>query len=92
MGIPVLDIDKGITEIIAFNKSTCAIQLRQIIDEIYQKYIEAFEKWKYDPESILLISKFKIDRIRNAKYSYLFLLFLSLVLSNVEYNNILHIC
>lgn len=92
LGIPVLDIDKGITEIIAFNKSTCAIQLRQIIDEIYQKYIEAFEKWKYDPESILLISKFKIDRIRNAKYSYLFLLFLSLVLSNVEYNNILRIC
>ncbi|XP_061935074.1 uncharacterized protein LOC133666646 isoform X2 [Apis cerana] len=46
LGIPVLDIDKGITEIIAFNKSTCAIQLRQIIDDVHQKYIEAFEKWK----------------------------------------------
>lgn len=52
LGIPVLDIDKGITEIIAFNKSTCAIQLRQIIDDVYQKYIEAFEKWKYDPDRI----------------------------------------
>lgn len=50
LGIPVLDIDKGITEIIAFNKSTCAIQLRQIIDDVYQKYIEAFGKWKYESD------------------------------------------
>ncbi|XP_012348830.2 hydrocephalus-inducing protein homolog [Apis florea] len=50
LGIPVLDIDKGITEIIAFNKSTCAIQLRQIIDDVYQKYIEAFGKWKQRSE------------------------------------------
>ncbi|XP_031371256.1 hydrocephalus-inducing protein homolog isoform X3 [Apis dorsata] len=46
LGIPILGIDKAITEIIAFNKSTCAIQLRQIIDDVYQKYIEAFEKSK----------------------------------------------
>ncbi|CAD1478444.1 unnamed protein product [Heterotrigona itama] len=34
--IPVLSIDKAITEVIAFAGSSCSIQLRQVIDDVYE--------------------------------------------------------
>ncbi|KAK9306551.1 hypothetical protein QLX08_002752 [Tetragonisca angustula] len=42
--IPVLSIDKAITEVIAFAGSSCSIQLRQIIDDVYESYWKAFVK------------------------------------------------
>lgn len=44
--IPVLSIDKAITEVTALSGSPCSIQLRQIIDDAYEIYSEAFVKQK----------------------------------------------
>lgn len=44
--IPVLDIDKAITEIMALGGNSCSIQLRQIIDDAYENYLEDFERYK----------------------------------------------
>ncbi|CAK9811305.1 Hydrocephalus-inducing protein [Anthophora quadrimaculata] len=44
--IPILNIDKAITEIISLEGSECSIQLRQIVDEAYENCIEAFEVQK----------------------------------------------
>ncbi|XP_017761798.1 PREDICTED: LOW QUALITY PROTEIN: hydrocephalus-inducing protein-like [Eufriesea mexicana] len=44
--IPVLSIDKAIWEVVALGASSCSIQLRQIIDDAYDSYMEAFAKQK----------------------------------------------
>ncbi|XP_043589569.1 hydrocephalus-inducing protein homolog [Bombus pyrosoma] len=44
--IPVLSIDKTITEVTALSGSPCSIQLRQIIDDVYETYSEAFAEQK----------------------------------------------
>ncbi|XP_076763162.1 uncharacterized protein LOC143430670 [Xylocopa sonorina] len=42
--LPVLRIDEAITEVIAFGGSACSIQMRLIIDDTYESYLEAYEK------------------------------------------------
>lgn len=46
MNVPVLCIDKAITEAIALGVGSSSVKLRQIIDDAYQNYMEAFEKHK----------------------------------------------
>ncbi|XP_076683140.1 uncharacterized protein LOC143376547 [Andrena cerasifolii] len=46
--VPVLCIDKAITEAIALGAGSSSVKLRQIIDDAYENYMEAFERHKYE--------------------------------------------
>ncbi|XP_043251740.1 hydrocephalus-inducing protein homolog [Colletes gigas] len=46
LNVPTLSIDKAITEAIALGESPSSITIRQIIDDAYQNYIEAYERHK----------------------------------------------
>ncbi|XP_026670106.1 hydrocephalus-inducing protein homolog [Ceratina calcarata] len=45
LGVPVLSIDKAITEVIGLGESACCIQLRQIIDDAYENYTQAYQAY-----------------------------------------------
>ncbi|XP_076237948.1 hydrocephalus-inducing protein-like [Calliopsis andreniformis] len=50
LGVPVLSIDKAITEAIALGDSLCSLKLRQIVDDAYQNYMEVFQRHKCEPD------------------------------------------